>query len=218
MKLKAALFALLFAGYLLLSHWVLAAPQQHMVLGVLLALTPPVAGLSLFLLASGRRWLVPLLFAALAFSLWRAPGWFADHFAWLYFLQDAGTQLFLGLMFGRTLLAGQQPLCSQIAALIHGGLDEAQARYSRQVTVAWTLFFFGMFVLSGALFLCAPLTIWSAFSNLMVFPLVGVMFVAEYALRLVCLPQWRGRMRFTDTFRAYRALGGQAQGGRAGSR
>jgi cobalt/nickel transport system permease protein len=43
-------------------------------------------------------------------------------------------------------------------------------------------------------------------------------FVVEYALRLYCLPQWRGQMRFTDTFRAYRALGNQAQDGRAGNR
>ncbi|MCW3481304.1 hypothetical protein OL229_17330 [Neisseriaceae bacterium JH1-16] len=211
MTFKGVLVALLFGAYLLLSHWVLADPAQHRYLGVALALTPPLAGAVLFCLACGaRRWVGPLL-AGAALLVWQSATWLGAHFSWLYFLQDAGTQLFLALMFGRTLLAGQQPLCSRIAALIHGGLDAAQVRYTRRITVTWTGFFLTMFGASCALFLLAPLAIWSAFSNLLVLPLTGLMFVVEYALRLRCLPQWREQMRFTDTFRAYRALGAQAQ-------
>jgi len=212
MRFKGLLVALLFAAYLLLSHWVLAEPGAHRYLGVALALTPPLAGAVLFCLASGaRRWAVALL-AVAAFAVWQGAGWLGTHFSWLYFLQDAGTQLFLALMFGRTLLAGQQPLCSRIAALIHGGLDAALTRYTRRVTTAWTGFFLTMFGLSCGLFLLAPLAAWSTFSNLLVLPLTGLMFVVEFALRLYCLPQWREQMRFTDTFRAYRALGAPVEG------
>jgi len=203
-----------FAGYLLLSHWVLEAPKEHALLGVLLALTPPIVALVLLCLAAGRRRLalaVPLLGAALVAS---RLDWFTGHFQWLYFLQDAGTQFALALMFGRTLLRGQTPLCSQIAALIHGELDAAVIRYTRRVTQAWTLFFLAMTAMSTLLFFAAPLSVWSFFSNLLVFPLVGLMFVVEFALRVRALPHWRDQLRFTDTFRAYRALGRDGSGRR----
>lgn len=206
MKPPVLLIALPIAAYLLLSHWVLAAPQQHVTLGMLLALAPPAMALALFFLASGRRWLVLPLLAAVGLAVWQAEAWVGTHFSVLYFLQDVGTPLFLALMFGRSLQAGQQPLCSQMAAFIHGGLDEELARYTRQVTVAWTLFFLTVCAVSTLLYLLAPLAVWSMFSNLMVLPLTGLMFVVEYAIRLRRLPQRRAEMRFTDTFRAYRAL------------
>src|SRR6266850_8270 len=39
------------------------------------------------------------------------------------------------------------------------------------------------------LFLFAPLRIWSLFANFCVLPLIGLMFVAEYAVRRRALPQ-----------------------------
>ncbi|RXZ43865.1 hypothetical protein [Crenobacter cavernae] len=205
-----------FAGYLGLSHWVLGAPEQQALLGVLLALVPPLAALVLLCLAAGRRRLalaIPPLVTAL---VWMRLAWFTGHFPWLYFLQDAGTQFALALMFGRTLLPGQTPLCSQIATLIHGELDAALTRYTRRVTQAWTLFFVAMTSVSTLLFFTTTLATWSFFSNLLVFPLTGLMFVVEFALRLKALPQWRDQLRFTDTFRAYRLLnrGGSADVGR----
>ncbi|GAB3628862.1 hypothetical protein PTE30175_00575 [Pandoraea terrae] len=206
MKFRAFLLASLLAAYLLLSHWVLASAQQHVRLGIALALAPPVAAAAMFFAASGRRVLLLPLLAGVALLQWYRHDWFAAHFSWLYFLQDAGTQLCLAVMFGRTLFAGQQPLCSRIAAVIHGRLDPALARYTHQVTVAWTLFFVAMTSVSTVLFLFAPLAMWSTFSNLLMLPLTGLMFAMEYALRLYRLPQWRAEMRFVDTFRAYAAV------------
>ncbi|MDN0073746.1 hypothetical protein QU481_02405 [Crenobacter sp. SG2303] len=218
MNFKVLLVALLFGAYLLVSHWVLADPVQHAQLGVALALAPPLIALVLFCLASGWHRLIAPLMAGVVVLIWQTSAWLSTHFSWLYFLQDAGTQLCLALMFGRTLLAGQRPLCGQIAALIHGGLDAALARYTRRATKAWTGFFLAMFTVSSLLFLFAPLTAWSAFSNLLVLPLTGLMFVAEYAVRLHCLPQRRSEMRFTDTFRAYSALQRSPAGDTTGER
>jgi uncharacterized membrane protein len=39
------------------------------------------------------------------------------------------------------------------------------------------------------LFLFAPLRLWSLFANFCVLPLIGLMFVAEYAVRRRALPQ-----------------------------
>lgn len=216
MKWRVPVLAGGFAGYLGLSHWVLGAPEQQALLGVLLALAPPLVAVILLCLAAGRRCLalaVPLLATVL---VWLRLGWFTGHFPWLYFLQDAGTQFALALMFGRTLLPGQMPLCSQIARLIHGELDEALTRYTRQVTQAWTLFFLAMTSISTLLFFTTTLATWSVFSNLLVFPLTGLMFLVEFALRLRALPQWRDQLRFTDTFRAYGLLtrGGAGDDGR----
>lgn len=152
--------------------------------------------------------LAPWLAVALAIA-WRArrrrvalAGWVAgvatlmliwpllrENFSWLYLAQHAGSFVLLAIGFGQTLLAGETPMISRFAARIHGGLPEALARYTRGATLAWSLFFVAMAAISLLLFFFAPIAWWSAFANLLTPPLIGAMFLAEYAVRRIRLPR-----------------------------
>jgi uncharacterized membrane protein len=57
------------------------------------------------------------------------------------------------------------------------------------VTAAWAIFFLGVTAITVGLFVYAPLRIWSLFANFCAIPLIGLMFVAEYAVRRRVLPQ-----------------------------
>ncbi len=105
-------------------------------------------------------------------------------------------------MFGHTLGARHRPLISRLAESIRGPLPPAVARYTRQVTLAWTLFFAVMAMLSTLLFLFSPIEVWSLFANLLAWPLVIAMFVIEYLVRRRVLPDER-QHGILDGMRAY---------------
>jgi uncharacterized membrane protein len=103
-------------------------------------------------------------------------------------------------------MPGMVALCTRLADKEHGPLSAQEVRYTRQVTAAWTAFFFVITALSVALFVSAPLRIWSLFINFGVLPLVGVMFVAEYQVRRRILPQVK-RTGLLATLRVYLTAG-----------
>ena len=158
--------------------------------GALLALVP----LALLMLAIARRALRPPT-AIAAFAVGAAAAWLAFpalelNFPSLFFLEHAGGQLVLGLLFGRTLLAGETPLVEQFAVMMHGDIPPEVARYCRGATVAWTIFFCTLFTLSCGLYLAGFLAAWSVLANILSPILVGAMFVAEYFVRHRMLPGW----------------------------
>ena len=79
-------------------------------------------------------------------------------------------------------------MCTQLADKVHGPLSPREVRYTRGVTVAWTLFFFGIAAVSMLLYAAAPLRVWSFYINFCALPLIGAMFVAEYLVRRRTLP------------------------------
>lgn len=85
--------------------------------------------------------------------------------------------------FAFTLRPGREPLITAMARRMHG-LTPEMARYTRKVTIAWSLFFAAQLTLSVLLFCFAPLTVWSFFVNILDLPLVVAMFAAEYAIRM----------------------------------
>lgn len=93
--------------------------------------------------------------------------------------------LFLG--FALTLRPGREPLITAMARRMHGPITPPLARYTRRVTIAWSVFFLAQLTASVALFAFAPLVVWSFFVNILDLPLVALMFAAEYAVRLRCL-------------------------------
>ena len=199
---KGAVAVGLCVGYSILAHFAAAAPAP----GLFEAAVAVAPGLTLaFLLAwrSTRRSLGLALWGAGCLALYGVSGWLVGHYHWVFLLQDAGLQVLLGLMFGRTLRPGQTPLVSQFAAMLRGPLSPAVARYTRRATWAWTLFFAGMATLSLLLFWLAPVAIWSVFANLLGLPLVVLMFVAEYAVRRCVLPK-ADRAGLWEAFAAYR--------------
>ena len=56
--------------------------------------------------------------------------------------------------------------------------------YTRRLTRAWCVFFFAQIAISAALFTLATLDSWSLFVNVLSFPLVVLMFAAEYLYRV----------------------------------
>jgi uncharacterized membrane protein len=138
------------------------------------------------------RWthpLVALLAAAAALLLMRRY-WevLEGSFTWVYLLQEAGFYTLMAVSFGRSLRPSRVALCTQLADKIHGPLSTREVRYTRRVTLAWTLFFAALTAATVALFLFAPLRTWSVFANFYAVPLIGVMFAAEYAVRRRMLP------------------------------
>jgi uncharacterized membrane protein len=51
------------------------------------------------------------------------------------------------------------------------------------VTAAWVVFFLALAAASAVLALAAPFAWWSLFVNVLSWPLIGLMFVAEYGYR-----------------------------------
>lgn len=103
-------------------------------------------------------------------------------------LSHATLNLFLLWLFGRTLLPGREPLISQISRHINGDLQPEIAIYTRQVNIAWCIFFAMQVVISLLLYIFAPIAAWSLFINVLNLPLLMLMFIAEHAYRSVRLP------------------------------
>ena len=182
-----ALGIVLSAAFALLAHAAIVDGVPRSV-GAALSLVPLVL---LALLAARRarhRAAVAGTIALAAAALWLGWGGLELHFTDLFFLEHAGANLLLGVIFGRTLAAGREPLCARFARLVHGSLTPEVERYARGVTVAWTAFFVAIFALSCVLYLGNFRAAWSLLANFVTPALVVAMFVVEYAVRLRMLP------------------------------
>jgi uncharacterized membrane protein len=200
-RLQLAAVLLFFIAYSILSHYSNLNPQAHD-LRTVLALAPMlILGLVLLWRWSGA--LVALLAAAAAAYLLRAF-WplFAQNFSIVYLVQQTGFYSIMAFTFGRSLRKGSIPLCTQLADRVHGPLSALELRYTRQVTVAWVIFFICDVAANFLLFQFAPLRVWSVFVNFCSLPLILLMFVAEYAVRRRVLPQVQ-RSGLIATLRVY---------------
>jgi uncharacterized membrane protein len=184
--LKAILVTLAVIGYPTAMHLLLTSqqwPATTLAVGLL-----PFAALPLGLLKSGHPklgWLSLLAGAGLIGYFWSTLLQRQD---WIYLMQNVGMQVVLAWVFGRTLLPPHEALISQLARRIHGAhFTPAIATYTRQATLAWVIFFVMMALISVLLFVAAPLAVWSFFVNILYLPLLGLMFVLEYAARRYCL-------------------------------
>ena len=194
--------AALVIGYPLLAHYTNASAHSDN-LGALVSIAPVVLIALMLAWKSPRR---PIMLGALVLScvaLWAGWPMLEHHFGLVYWLQYVGMQLMLFMTFARTLIAGQQPLCTRLAEAVHAPLTPQHEIYARKVTVAWTLFFAAMALTSTLLFFLAPLTTWSVFDNFLTLPLVALMFIAEYWVRRYVLPEIQN-MHILDAVRAFR--------------
>jgi uncharacterized membrane protein len=108
----------------------------------------------------------------------------------------------LAFMFGRTLQPGQISLITQLATKIQNDLPPPIYRYTRHVTIAWTIFFALSVVVGIGLYYFVSFAAWSLFSNVYATPLLIGMFVAEYAYRRL---RFRGfkHASFSDGMKAF---------------
>jgi uncharacterized membrane protein len=160
-------------------------------LGALLSLVPATVFLLWLARRSRHRALVAAALAAAAIAAWASWGSLERYFPSVFFVEHAGANLVLAIVFGRTLAPGREPLCTRFARLLHGTLPPEVAAYTRRITLAWALFFATLAALSAALYFGGFLTAWSMLATMLSPLLVGLMFVVEYAVRLRALPRWQ---------------------------
>ncbi|MFZ2268689.1 MAG: hypothetical protein WAV95_14030 [Azonexus sp.] len=202
--LRGLAVGLLVVAWALLAHYGIAG-DAPLDLAAALATAPIVALVVILLWRVGNPLWIAL--GGLAILVLLALSWpsLRDNVTLLYYLQHVGTNLALGALFGRSLLGDQDSLVTQFAKLAHDGvISPAKARYTRQVTIAWSLFFFASAAVSTALFWLAPAAAWSVFANLLGLPLLALMFIGEHLIRhRVLAPD--DCSSIADTIRGYRA-------------
>jgi uncharacterized membrane protein len=194
--------AALVIGYPLLAHYTNESAHRGN-LGALVAVAPVVLIALALAWRSPRRFTMLGVLALSCIALWAEWPALENHFGLVYWLQHVGMQLILFITFGRTLIAGRQPLCTRFAQAVHVLVTPQHEIYTRQVTIAWTLFFVAMALVSTLLFFLAPLATWSIFANFLTLPLVALMFIAEYWIRRWVLPEMR-HTHILDAVRAFR--------------
>jgi uncharacterized membrane protein len=201
-RLRYGSIALMGIAYAFLSHRMTTQAP-----GSVWSLATVVGPMEVFALAGlwrgGQRWLAGGLgLAAMLLLVGIGLGVVRFSTQWLYLVQHVVIHSSLGLLFGTSLRAGRQPLVTGLAQRVHRHLPAKQLRYTRQVTVAWTVYFVLMTALSMGLFIGAPLATWSLFANLLTpVALVG-MFVGEYLLRYRLHPDFE-RVGVMAGVRAY---------------
>lgn len=192
------------AGCLLLVY-LSSTGQLPPQLAVALALAPLFIGA----LAIGwrSRWrrsiFVVLAVAAAAAVHYRNA--LSQHVTALWLLQHVGGHATLAAVFGRTLLPGEEPLATRVARAVLPSMPPEVVRYSRGVTLAWTVYFVVMAILSLILYVGAGPARWSVFATLVSGPLVALMFVLEFALRRFMVPASH-RASIAQTVAGFRAL------------
>ncbi len=190
-------------AWALLAHFG-SAGQDNPNLATLLGVAPICAAIGLMLWRASHPLItgsgVVLLIGALA---WYWPQ-LRQNIALLFFIQHLGTNLALGTLFGRSLLGDGEALITQLSRAVHQGeLSERKRRYTRQATLAWTIFFLTNALLSTGLWVFAPLSAWSVYANLLSMPLLAAMFIAEHFWRVHALlpKKWPS---IAQVIRAYR--------------
>ncbi len=96
------------------------------------------------------------------------------------------------LLFAGSLRRGRTDLVTVLHRRFQSRVPPRVARYTRGVTIAWSLFFAGQLLGSALLLGFASPDAWSLFVNVLDLPLVALMFAAEFACRRVLL---RGETR-----------------------
>lgn len=185
-RLRLAAIAVFLIAYAALSHYGNSVVKTRD-LAVVLALAP-VLMIGLLLVWRGLpRWAALPTAAGTAVLLHHYWPLLEKNFPLVYLLQKSGFYSLMGASFGQSLLAHRVALCTQFADRLHGPLSPQEVLYTRRVTAVWSLF-----------------------ANFCVIPLMGLLFVAEYAVRRRALPQVQRRgilaavqVYFAGSTRAY---------------
>jgi uncharacterized membrane protein len=117
--------------------------------------------------------------------------WFASTgTSYAMFVPSIAIQGLLFWLFARTLLPGREPLVVSIARILRGDLAPELARYARNVTRAWCVFFASVALLLACAAVFASVAVWSLLANVVAYVLVALMFAAEYAYRRKRFPNY----------------------------
>ena len=205
MPLRIAAILLASIAYVLGTHWLMTRPggSPWNVVGVL---TPMLLAIAVGAWRSGQRLLGAIAALVVVGLCVQAAMGVAVSAAMLYLAQHAGIHLFLAVGFGSTLRAGHTPLITTLAARVHRELTPAMVVYTRNVTLAWVLYFVAMAGISLLLFAFAPFDTWALFANLLTPCSLVLMFGGEHLLRYRLHPEFE-RTSIADAIRSYRHTG-----------
>ena len=167
-------------GYPIALHWSIVQGNIRTAVWILLLLS---LAHSLLALGAGgvqriAELVAPALATATAISLYLND-------ASILYLPPILINATLLLLFGRTLLPGQEPLITQFARRVEGEKDEDVLKYTSGLTRIWTLFFILMLIEAIGLALFAPIEIWSLFTNLINYLLMLGLFLIEIVYRVI---------------------------------
>jgi uncharacterized membrane protein len=202
--LAIAGIAVVGAAYLGFSH-LLTINEHPNLLMLAVGVTPLTVMAVLAAWHSKLRGLALLMLAMLTLLVVLYLDKLRDHVNWLYFMQHVGAMSLLAITFGSTLgRSDEDALCSRVTRLLlPSPADPVYMRYTWKVTLVWTAYFILSAMLSVGLFFFGPLTVWSLFANLLTPVTVGLMFVAEYLVRVRVLPD-REHYSIAQIIQAYR--------------
>ena len=205
MPLRIAAILLASIAYVFGTHWLMtrAGGSPWNVVGVL---TPMLLAIAVGAWRGGQRLLGAIAALVVAGLCVQAAMGVAVSAAMLYLAQHAGIHLFLAVGFGSTLRAGHTPLITTLAARVHRELTPAMVVYTRNVTLAWVLYFVAMAGISLLLFAFASFDTWALFANLLTPCSLVLMFGGEHLLRYRLHPEFE-RTSIADAIRSYRHTG-----------
>lgn len=119
----------------------------------------------------------------------------------LYVAQHVGIHLLLLATFAGTLRGNGLSLIGTLAQRVHP-LTPAMVRYTRSVTIAWSLYFLAMPLLSLAVYGFGSWEAWSLLANLGTPLAIAALFLGEHLLRYRIHPEFE-RTRLIDALRAW---------------
>lgn len=137
-------------------------------------------------------------------ALMRYGRLFGEHADALLFIENIVFFGWLTWLFASSLTGPREPLVTQMARTMRlGDMPPPVIRYTRFVTIAWVSFFVVVMALSTVLFVTQSREVWSLFVNVLIWPLVVVAFVVEYAVRRTLLSDVK-HIPFSAAIHAFR--------------
>ena len=191
-RLQLAAVMSIVLGYAALSHYSNSAPNAK---GLRAAVSlGPILLIGAVLIWRWTRQFAASLIAAVCSGILINRYWsFLEvNYQWMDLALQFGAYGLIALGFGRSLLAGREPLCTQLAARLHGALTPAEVTYTRRATVAWSVFYALIAAAILILFCVVSLRVWSLFVNFATFGLIAIMGIADHAIRRRVLPRRPG--------------------------
>jgi uncharacterized membrane protein len=167
-------------GYPLLAHLsVMLADRRLQWLALVWLVGVSLSGA----LLQGRAWAWASWAGVAALIWWLVV---AGHGLYALYVPPAAIPGALFLVFAGSLRAGQTPLITRIAAIMHeGALPDDLVKYTRQVTVLWCVVCAALFLSAVCLAWLASPELWSLMTNLVHYLVLGAVFVLEYAWRRI---------------------------------
>jgi uncharacterized membrane protein len=154
----------------------LGIPDAVLTAGVLIGLLS--RGSALFRLSIG---LLVSSSALVAFSIWPIQS---------VLVFPILLNLLLAEYFHHSLVPAKEPIITRIARLERGKLPEEIARYTRQLTWAWCIFFLVIAVQLVVLAVFATMETYLLFANTLNYIFVAVFFLSEYVYRQIRFPHY----------------------------